>query len=349
MRGVPFDAASLEVTGNPVPLVEGVLVKSTGAANFSISDNGRLVYAVGEGASGSGVQQTFVWVDRDGREEPLAAEPRDYREFTLSPDGSRVAARVGGDDRSDVWVYDLARNTSSRLTFGESNNSFPTWTPDGTRVAFGAPLAWTLASGTGEPEVLAEGNGRFPQAFSPDGALLVFEDRTTGSGSDIGMLALDGDRSSTPLLESEFNERNASLSPDGRWIAYESTDSGVVEVYVRPFPDVDAGRWEVWSGFAKWPVWNPAGKELFFRTSQHMVALAYDDDPTFTQGTVTQLFEVTPYTLEPNRRVAVSPDGEQFLLLKGVTDRTNTGDSGLPQITVVLNWLEELKRLVPTN
>ena len=345
VRGVPFDAASLEVTGNPVPLVEGVRVKATGAANFSISDNGRLVYALGAGGGGPG--RSFVWVDREGREERVAAEPRNYREFTLSPDGSRVAARVGDDAQDNIWVYDMARNTSSRLTFGESNDSFPTWTSDGTRVAFGWPLSWTLANGTGEAEVLVEDGQLLPQAFSPDGDLLVFEDRTTGS--DIGMLALGGDRSTTLLLDGEFNERNASLSPDGRWIAYESNASGIVEVYVRPFPDVDAGQWQVSSGFGRWPVWNPTGKELFFRTFDHLVALAYQDNPTFTPGAVTQLFDVTPYTRESNRRIAVAPTGERFLLLRSATGQTNTEDSGRPQITVVLNWHEELKRLVPTG
>ena len=342
VRGAPFDATALEVTGNPVPLVEGIVVKPTGAANFSISDSGRLVYALG--VSDVVFQRSFVWVYRDGREEPVEAEPRNYQEFTLSPDGSRIAVRVSGDN-ADVWVHDITRNTSTRLTFEESNDRFPTWTPDGTRVAFGAPLSWKLADGTGEVEALTESQSHFPNAFSPDGGVLVFEDRTSGRG-DIGMLALDGDRSSTLLLQGEFAERNASLSPDGRWIAYESDESGVTEIYVRPFPDVDAGRWQVSSGSGFWPVWNPAGHELFFRTSQHVVALAYEDDPTFTQGTLTQLFDVTPYYLAGARRIAVDPDGEKFLIIKNVGSRTGNEDNP-PQITVVLNWFEELTERVP--
>ena len=341
VRAAPFDATSLEVTGNPVPLVEGIVVKPTGAANFSISDNGRLVYAVGSGIAG--VRASFVWVDRDGREEPVEAEPRSYQEFALSPDGSRIAVRVSGDN-PDVWVYDITRNTSTRLTFEESDDRFPTWTPDGTRVAFGAPLAWKLADGTDQVEVLAEGSAQFPQAFSPDGDVLVFEER---SGSfDIGTLALDSDQSPTLLLQGEFNERNPSLSPDGRWIAYESNESGVTEIYVRPFPDVDAGRWQVSGGSGFWPVWNPAGHELFFQTRQHVVALAYEDDPTFTQGAVTQLFDVTPYILGGARRIAVDPDGERFLLLK-ILGRGGNEDGAPSQINVVLNWFEELIERVP--
>ena len=344
LRAVPFDTASLEVTGNPVSVVDSVIVKGGGAADFAISDNGRLVYAAGSGVGGT--QQIFVKVNRIGQEEPLAAEPKNYREFTLSPGGSRVAARVAEGLQDDVWVYDIARNIPSRLTFGETETFFPTWNHDGTRLAFGPPLSWRLANGTLGVEVLAEDGRLVPQAFSPDSALLVFEDRTIGN--DIGMLTLDEDRSPTLLLESEFTERNASLSPDGRWIAYESNRSGVTEVVVRPFPDVDTGRWVVSSGFGRWPVWNPAGKELFFSTADHLVALAYDDDPTFTQGTVNQLFEMAPYAATgSNRRIAVFPDGDQFLLLKSATGQTNTEDSAVPQIIVRLNFDEELTRLFP--
>ena len=209
VRAVSFDVASLEVTGNPVPMVEGVNVKVSGAANFSISDNGRLVYALGTG----GRQESFVWVDREGREEPVAVDSRDYSEFALSPDGLRVAARVVADT-DDVWVFDLVRNTAMRLTFEETEARFPTWTPDGTRIAFGSPLSWKRADGTGEAEVLTADPRGDPQAFSPDGSILLFVDRS--SGNDIGMLSLEGDRASTLLLQGEYDERNASLSPDGR-------------------------------------------------------------------------------------------------------------------------------------
>ena len=136
---------------------------------------------------------------------------------------------------------------------------------------------------------------------------------------------------------------------DGRFIAYESLESGQAEVVVRPFPDVNSGRWEVSSNGGIMPVWNPAEPELFFSSAQGLMALAYETEPQFTPGTVTVLFDMTPYAsaLTTNRRIAVAPDGQRFLLLKNLVDQTGTTDASLTEITVVLNWFEELKELVP--
>ena len=154
------------------------------------------------------------------------AEHRSFQEFGLSPDGTRVAVRItdtaGGGD--NVWIFDLIRQTNTRLTFDDDPSVFPTWTPDGTRVVFGSPLAWKAADGTGEVEPLSESANALPQAFSPDEGSLVVA--VQDGGSDLGVVALDGDGTVTVLLQREFTERNAALSPDGRWIAYESDESG---------------------------------------------------------------------------------------------------------------------------
>ena len=247
LMAAPFDLTSLEVTGDPVPILQGVRGDLLGYVDYAVSDNGTLVYVPGTGGV-RGEPLTFVWVDREGREEPVAAKPRAYQEFSLSPDGTKIAVHVDGPANSDVWIYDLVRDTQMRLTFDPAPEQMPIWTPDGQRVAFGGqgiPLSWKAADGTGEVETLVETSStQYPLAFSPDGTALVFEDRSSPS-SDLGMLSLDGERISTFLMETDFTERNAALSPDGRWMAYQSNESGQFEVYVRPFPDVNGGRWQV--------------------------------------------------------------------------------------------------------
>ncbi len=351
LRAVPFDLDAVEVKGDPIPVLEGVVTQARGDAHFSLAKDGTLVYVPGT-RRGIAEQQTFVWVDREGREEPVAAEPRAYAEFSLSPDGTKIAVRVGGQNQ-DVWIYDLVRDTQMRLTFDPAIEVFPIWTPDGQRVAFGsseAPLSWKAADGTGEVETLVESSSsQFPQAFSPDGTALVFEDRNS-AGASLGMLSLEGERISTLLLETAFWERNAALSPDGGWMAYASDESGQFEVYVRPFPDVNGGRWQVSSGGGDWPLWSPNGREFFYVGSEGMMAVPIETEPTFTQGTVDLLFDLGPYwtpVARTNRRIDISPEGDRFLLLKtgGGSDETAETTS----IIIVLNWFEELKRLVPTN
>jgi serine/threonine-protein kinase len=265
----------------------------------------------------------------------------------LSPDGTKVAVRVLADN-SDVWIYDLVRDTRTRLTFDPAAEVWPVWTPDGQRVAFGGlqGMSWKSADGTGEVEPLVENlSNQTPQAFSPDGTVLVFLERS--SGYDLALLSLEGERVSTPLLNTEFSECNAALSPDGRWIAYQSDESGQYEVYVRPFPGVDAGRWQVSNDGGTWPLWAPDGQELFYVGSKSMVVVGIETEPTFTLGTRESLFDAAQYIRFTNRRVAIAPDGQRFLLLKEGGGSEDT--AAPPSMIVVQNWFEELKRLVPTD
>ena len=348
LRAVPFDLARREVIGDPVPVLQGVMMKLSGAVNFSLSSTGSLVYASGSG--GVGARRSLVWVDREGSEHLVTAEPRDYQEFSLSPDGTRVALRVMDTEGADVWLYDLTRNTSTRLTFDPATELFPAWTPDGARVAFGsavAPLSWKAADGTGEVEPLGERESQYPQAFTPDGTTVVFEHRG-GGNNDIGILSLDGERTSTILLDSEFAERNAALSRDGRWLAYQSNESGRFEIYVRPFPEVNAGRWQISTDGGAWPVWSPNGDELFYRGPSGLMAQTFETDPTFTSGALTQLF-AWEFVGRQNRRMAVLPDGARFLLFKNVGTDPADKDAPGPQIILVENWFEELRARVPVN
>ena len=210
-------------------------------------------------------------------------------------------------------------------------------------MAFGTPLAWKRADGTGDVETLSDEAERFPLAFSPDGTTLVTEDRAGGFG--LGMLTLEGDRASTVLLDEAFREQNASLSPDGRWVAYTSNETGQREVYVRPFPDVDAGRWQISTDGGEWPLWNPAGDELFYRGPTGVMALEFEADPTFTPGALTLLIE-RDIIGGRNRRMAVSPNGQRFLLLTARL-ATSSEDTIPAQIHVVVNWHQELLERVP--
>ena len=346
LRAVPFDLDRLAVTGDPVPVVDNVAMKGTGAVGFALSSTGSLVYAVGGG--GATELRSLVWVDREGNEEISDADPRDYAEFDLSPDGGRVALRTRRPEGSDVWVYDFSRRTSTPLTFAQETELFPLWTPDGNRVAFGTttgPMSWKSADGTGDVEPFGEAVSRFPQAFTPDGRIVVFEQQ--GDGRDIGMLSLADDGTATMLLESEANERDAALSPDGRWLAYVSDESGRDEIYVRPFPDVHAGRWPISTDGGRWPVWNLAANELFYRGPTGVMAQTFEAESTFAPQELSELIEWDFPAGGNNRRMAVSPDGDRFLLLKAGAAPTTGADAGLPQVIVVENWDQELLARVP--
>ena len=355
---VGFDPDRLSLTTlNPVPVLEDVNTKASGATNFSLSADGSIVYVPGTVMDRRDAERRFVWVDREGREEPTAAEARAYQEFTLSPDGTQVAAIVAGD----VWLHDLERGTGTRLTFNV-RGQFPLWTPNGERITFGsvdgfgAPLSWKAADGTGEVEPLADDEYGGPNTFSPDGTVMVFDQ----DFDRLGVLSLEGERVST-VWDFEHRERNADLSPDGRWLAYMSDETGQYEVFVRPFPEVDTGqlsplpsetRWQVSRGGGEWPLWSPdGGDELFYVGPQGMMAVAVETDRTFTHDTPELLFDTaTGYgvasTVGGNRRMDISPDGNCFLMFKEATTEDATG---VPEINVVLNWAEELKRLVPID
>ena len=209
----------------------------------------------------------------------------------------------------------------------------------------GGPLSWRLADGTGEVERLDNNELRYPRAFSPDGTTLIFEDRS-GGRFQLGMLRLEGSRTTTVLLDEETRERNPTLSPDGRWLAYNSQGGADREVYVRPFPDVEAGRWQISTGGGDWPMWSPVGDELFYRGPTGLMALQFTADPTFTPGATTQLLERRLIGSVASRSMAVSSDGQRFLLF--ANDREDS-DTPPPQLNVVLNWHQELLERVPVN
>ena len=352
LRAVGFDPVELETSGNPVPVVEGVQVKGSGAANFDVSDRGTLVYISGDPLQMA--PRTLTWVDRDGTSEPIDLPPRAYTYARLSPDGRRIALDAR-DEEFDIWIWDLARETLQRFTRGPGFNRAPVWTPDGERLAFSAVsddgierLHWQAADGSGQPEPLTTGPG-FPTGFTPDGGRLVFGPQFAGA-SDLSIIGVDGSGVEEVLLDESFSETNAQVSPDGRWLAYQSNESGRFEIYVRPFPNVDDGLQPVSSDGGSRPRWSADGTELFYYAEPDAimtVPVTPGDELTLGRPTVAVQ---GPYArpLNTGTHYDVSRDGQRFLLL---VDTPSADGERRPaqQVHVVTNWVEELKELVPVD
>ncbi len=355
LLAVPFDVEERTITGGPVPLVEGVEQEASGIAQFAHAADGTLVYQRG-GAQGS-QSRTLVWVDRQGNEMPLdLPEARPYLFPRLSPDGRRLAVTVQ-DDNTDVWVSELALGTLRRLTTDPASDFYPLLTPDGERVVFSSQREgpWGLFSmawdGTGEAErlmVIEDSSIISPYGWSADGALL-FEYGAVTAAADIGVLPVDGDGTWEPLLATEADERAPAVSPDGRWIAYDSNRTGTREVYVQRFPEL-GGEQLISRGGGTYPAWSPDGRELFYqRPGTGLMVAPVEPGPNLRVGIAETLFDVgTYYDLGVSRSWDVSPDGQQLLMVRLGSGVTTDAD-GQPEIILVQNWFEELTRLVPVD
>jgi Tol biopolymer transport system component len=346
LMAVPFDLGRLEVTGPAVPAIEGVMTGPGAPAQYGVSDNGALVYIP------AGVQappRRLVWVDRKGTEQPIPAPAHAYFAPRLSPDGRRVALAID-ESETHNWLYDLTRDVLTRLTFEGHYNGGPTWTPDGKRIAFGSDrsgpqnLFWQPADGSGCAERLTTSeDDNTAGSFSRDGQLLAFEERHPSTGWDLWVLRLS-DRKAQPFLQTKFNEIAPQFSPDSHWIAYVSDESGQQEVYVRPYPG-PVGKWQIFTGGGREPVWNRDGRELFFRSGNKMMAVDIATQSGFAPGKPRMLFEGPYMPTMQGKTLAnydVSPDGQRFLML-------TAPEQAPTQINVVLNWFEELKQMVPTG
>jgi serine/threonine-protein kinase len=366
LLAIPFDLAALEIRGSPAPVAEnvttsGVPGRAINVAHVAISRTGTLAYVAGGFVEAS--PRTLVWVDRDGAEEPLGVPDRPYVYPRLSPDGGRLAVTIRDQER-DIWIWDISRKTLRRFTLDPGEDRYAAWTPDSKRLAFGTDRTdgpgvwWQSADGTGTAERLAsfpfEQFGNFiPTTISPDGSRMITTatgGRASG-GSDLWVVRLAGDPQPVPLLDSALGERNAEISPDGRWIAYESVEGGRAEVYVRPFPDIAGGKWPVSTGGGSQPLWARSGKELFYLDpAGALMGASVEGQTSFATGTPVKILNGSYVTSVPTyagRLYDISPDGRRFVMLK----QSGSGGqiSAVPSITVVQNWTEELKRLVPTK
>jgi serine/threonine-protein kinase len=353
LRAVRFDISSRKILGKPVQILENLVTKSAmGVADFDVSDDGTLVYITGQG--GSSISRSLALVDRQGGEQVLAAPSRAYEYPSFSPTGDRIAVSSRDED-VDLWVWNLARETLTRLTFDPASEFYAFWTSDGRDVIFGSnrdgfnAIYRKPADGTGSAEQLVGGEGNlYPTGVTADGSAVLYRQGVVGS-VDVGVAPLGGAGEPTLLLTSAFSETNASVSPDGEWLVYQSDDSGRNEIFVRPYPEVEAGRWQISTGGGTHPAWSPAGGEIFFQAlggKFTLMSVPFTDAGNFEAGTPREVFS-GPYYSGIGRSYDVSPDGRQFVVLR---DRAAAGDGGPPaRVAVVLNWTDELDRLLPAE
>ena len=344
LHAVTFDLERLEVTGQPVRVLEGVMTSPVGgAAEFDLAENGSLVYAPGLSRTEN---RQVVFIDRSGRVETLIETPRPFTALRLSADGRYVAFQVFACIDS-VWVYALDRGTLTRLT-SEWDNAAPVWDPSGREIAVASARAGPFnlyrlaADGAGHAERLATSDyTQLPTSWSPDGSVLAFQELRAETGADVFLVSFSGDREPKPFLNGRANELWAEFSPNGEWIAYQSDETGRFEIYVRRYPGGESPR-QVSTDGGSYPVWNPNGKELFYRSGDTMMAVAVETEGgNLVMGPPAVLFE-KHYGRSAFSTFAVTPDGRRFIDLDD-----SAAEPAPTHLVLVQNFSEELKRLAP--
>jgi len=333
----PFDAKALKTTGEPVPLAEHIGTDSVGLARFSVSRDGTLVYRTGESGD------KFIWVDRSGKEGETVGDPGDYHNPAFAPGGDRLAFDLG-DPRSgkpDIWVRDLKRGVSSRFTFGVGNAFCPLWSPDGRRMAYtvGDDLFEKGVEGQGEEKPLLKSDElKFACDWSRDGRYIAFCSQGKETGWDIWVLPTFGDLKPVPFLKTQFLELMPVFSPDGRFLAYQSNESGRQEVYVQSFPG-PGGKWQISTAGGTEPHWRADGRELYYRApGQKVMAVDVQTGNGVTAGTPQLLFQGRFDMSLARSRFLPTADGRRFLTVAPL------GREAMTPTTVVLNWFADLGR-----
>jgi serine/threonine-protein kinase len=357
LRAVPFDIGTLEARGTSAPVQSEITTLPTGTAEFDVSGSGTLVYATG--GFGFAPPRALVWVDRAGHEEPVTGAPvRTYVHPRLSPDGMRIAVDIL-DQENDVWVWDLKHQTLSRVSTDPGLDQTPEWMPNGRQVLFSSQeegifsVARKAADGTGSVEHLVKtGNPVRLTAISRDASRVFLTEGRATTSLDVMVLRLDKQNVVEPLLQTPFVDRGAELSPDGRWLAYDSNDTNQFQIYVRPYPDVDKGRFLVSASGGTQPHWSRDGRELFYVDGEGAIAsvrVVQGPQWSDTPGTRTPIANGRYFRANGSstmRTYDVSLDGKRFLMIKEVGTASRPTSTS---IVVVRNWIEELKRLVPTT
>jgi serine/threonine-protein kinase len=353
--GVKFDRARLEVRGAPVPLLEDVAANPvTGGGQFDFSGTGTFVYAAGKNAAQA---WQLAWVDSSGKTQPFVAAPGEYLYPRLSPDGRKLAFTGDGQD---VYVHDLERDRTTRLTFtGHAN--LPVWTPDGKHIAFVVDandysLYWIRSDGSGDPQrILQNPNFVRPYSFSPDGRRLAYIGSSPETGFDLWVLPLDiadADHPKPgkpePFLRTSAYEMVPQFSPDGRWIAYRSNQSGSFEIYVRPYPTGSGGRWwQISNSGGLYAFWANNGRELFYeRADNRIMVVDYSvNGASFVPGKP-RLWSDKQLFFTGTSHLDLAPDGKRFVALT-MPETPMSGDKSTVHVTVLENFFDEVRRRIP--
>ena len=351
LMAVAFDLDRLEIVGSPVPLPEQVRGDTLNMMDYALSSQGTLVYV-----PAGGNEYSLVWVDREGREQRVTEKNGEYLTPRVSPDGKQIALARREDEGGDnqVWIYDLRSESFRLFTFEGTANSRPIWSPDGQWITFtsdrdGSRQVYNKrADGTGQAERLItdpQFTSTGTNSYSHDGSILAVRVATRSDSADIWILPMEGDRQPRALITAPNTQRGAAFSPDGRWVAYGSTEMGQSQVYVSDYQEPDAKFLVSGEEGGAEPIWSPDGTELFYRSlnGDRVMAISVETEPTFSTGRTRVLFEGKYRTSDRSPGYPyydITPDGQRFLMIK---------EEGSAQINVVLNWFEELKRLVPSN
>lgn len=349
---VPFDLGRLAVTGPSVPVLAGVFESvNNGSAQFTVSEEGSLAYVPGPAEGG---KRLPVWVDRDGKAEPLPLPERPYLHPRISPDGQRLVIEIEGPNH-DCFIYEPGRSMLTKVTF-DGLSHWPLWTPDGKRLTFRSwrtgffTMWWMPADRSGPEERLTTvGKMQSPASWSPGARTLAFTQVDPKTGPDVYVVEM-ADRLPRPIVQSRFAEGSPKFSPDGRWIAYTSNESGRNEIYVQPYPG-PGPKLQISNAGGADTVWNPSGGELFYRNGDKMMVVAVKTSPTLTASPPKVLWEGhyshgTSSSCGPpgptSSNYDVTPDGKRFLMIR---DRDQ--DANPNAIRVVLRWSQELERIAP--
>jgi Tol biopolymer transport system component len=363
LYAVAFDLERLQPIGQPVPVLEGVMAsQAMSGAQFSVSDTGTLAYLAG----GTPALETpaMSWLDASGKVTPLLASGRNWNSPRFSPDGTRIAVEMVEGTNSDIWTYDIKRDSLDRVTFdARALETEPLWTPDGLRIVFrkgegagAAPnLYWERADLTGGVQRLTESPfTQTPGSFHPSGKFLAFSQTSNRNSPDIWILPMEGDEKSgwkpgtpTALIATEANENNPQFSPDGKWLAYISNASGPFEVYVRPFPGA-GGPWQISTGGGQAPEWSKSKPELLYSTiNQEIMVAPYRVEGGGFQRDRPRPWPKARYVLRgPQRSFDLHPDGNRLVLALAPE---NQGAVKRDKLILVFNFFDELRRLVPVS